>query len=304
MARVAVQDEEAAAALSKIKPLSPLPLIADVHFDPKLALLAIEGGADEVRVNPGTIRDPQDIRAIARLARDKRIPLRIGVNAGSIPPDFLPQKPLEVRMAELAARTVRMLEDMGFEDIEVSLKAFDVLPTVQANRMFATLFPYPLILGITESGLPRCGVIRSAVGIGTLLAEGIGEAVSVTLTTRDPREEVRAALEILRSLGLREGPVLVSCRACGRAEADIVELAEEVDRHLRNMKANIKVAVMGCVVNGPGEAREADVGLACGRGKGAIFRRGKIVRIVESSQYLEALLEEIRAEMEGRKAES
>ena len=293
--RVAVPDIEAARALSEIRRNSPLPVIADIHFDHRLALLALESGVDGVRINPGNITEPEKIAAIANAAKGRKIPIRIGVNAGSLPQTANPEAPLAERMVEVAMEQIRFLESLNLELIEVSLKAFDVPATIEANRAIAEMMPYPLHLGITEAGPPKTGSIRSAVGLGTLLYLGIGDSIRVSLSSRDPCDEVFAAYEILKSLELsRRGPILISCPSCGRAEVDIVGLAEAVEKRLNKLPdKNVKIAVMGCVVNGPGEARVADVGIACGKGRGVIFRKGEIVRTVEEKDFLEALMAEV-----------
>jgi (E)-4-hydroxy-3-methylbut-2-enyl-diphosphate synthase len=291
--RVAVPDAEAAEAVPAIKKETRIPLIADVHFDYRLALAALDAGVDGLRLNPGNISKEEHIVAIAGVARSRQVPIRIGVNAGSLPD--LPEgcESLAEKMVEAALTQVRLLESLDFNLIKLSLKAFDVPTTIAAYQLMADRVPYPLHLGITEAGLPRLGSIRSAVGIGILLYEGIGDTIRVSLTG-DPREEVIAGYEILKSLGLREkGPTLISCPTCGRCEVDIISLARAVEERLSGMSQPIKVAVMGCVVNGPGEARAADVGLACGRGRGAIFRKGLVVRTVEEEDFLEALMEEV-----------
>jgi len=294
LVRVAVPDNEAAQALSQIKRQSPLPIVADIHFDHRLALAALENGVDGVRLNPGNIRDPEKIAAVVGAAKERGVPIRIGVNAGSLPETANPEAPLAERMVQLAIEQVRFLESLDFELIEVSLKAFDVPATIEANRTIAEMMPYPLHLGITESGPPRTGSIRSAVGLGTLLYLGIGDSIRVSLSSRDPCDEVFVGYEILKSLELSQrGPTLISCPSCGRAEVDIVGLAEAVEQRLQNMERPITVAVMGCVVNGPGEAKAADVGIACGKGRGVIFRNGEIVRTVEERDFLEALMAEV-----------
>ncbi len=294
--RIAVPDMEAAGALAQIKRRSPIPLIADIHFDYRLALAAMESGVEQVRFNPGNIRDREHIAAIVRAARERSIPLRIGVNAGSLPHERRSGH-LAVHMAEAALEQIRLIEHLEYDRIEVSLKASDVLTTIEANRAIAERMPYPLHIGITESGPPRTGSIKSAVGLGTLLYLGIGDSLRVSLTTPDPCEEVFAGYEILKALELRQrGPRLVSCPTCGRCEArGFYELVESVEKRLAGMNATITVAVMGCVVNGPGEARDADVGLACGKGRGVIFKKGEKVRTVEEPDFLEALTAEIKA---------
>jgi (E)-4-hydroxy-3-methylbut-2-enyl-diphosphate synthase len=294
LVRVAVPDNEAAQALFEIKRQSPLPIVADIHFDHQLALAALESGVDGVRLNPGNIRDPEKIAAVVRAAKERGVPIRMGVNAGSLPETANPEAPLAERMVQLAMEQVQFLESLDFELIEVSLKAFDVPATIEANRAIAEMMPYPLHLGITESGPPKTGSIRSAVGLGTLLYLGIGDSIRVSLSSRDPCDEVFVGYEILKSLELsRRGPTLISCPSCGRAEVDIVGLAEAVEKRLQNMEKPLTVAVMGCVVNGPGEAKAADVGIACGKGRGVIFRKGEIVRTVEEKDFLEALMKEV-----------
>ncbi len=291
--RVAVLDNEAAKSLATIKKSVSLPIIADIHFDYRLALAALKAGVDGLRLNPGNIGDREQIAKVVAAAKEREVPIRIGVNAGSLPADFQPRAPLAERMVNMALEQIRFIESLNFNLIKVSLKAFDVPTTIQAYRTIADKTPYPLHLGITEAGLPRTGAIRSAIGIGILLYEGIGDTIRVSLTAH-PCEEVFVAYEILKSLGLRErGPILVSCPSCGRAEVDIVALAEAVSKRLEKLTKPIKVAVMGCVVNGPGEAKDADVGIACGKGKGAIFRKGKVVSTVSEDRLLETLMAEI-----------
>jgi (E)-4-hydroxy-3-methylbut-2-enyl-diphosphate synthase len=291
--RVAVPDMEAAGAIAAIKKGIRIPLIADIHFDYRLALAALEAGVDGLRLNPGNISDPEKVTLIVRKAKERAVPIRIGVNLGSLPPDYKPALSLPQRMAEAALEQVKLLESLDFDLIKVSLKAFDVPTTVQAYREIAGRMPYPLHIGITEAGTPRRGVIRSAVGIGILLNEGIGDTIRVSLTG-PPQEEVFAAYEILKSLNMRQhGPVLVSCPTCGRTEVDVVELANAVEERLTRIDKTIKVAVMGCVVNGPGEAKDADIGVACGRGKGVIFKKGEMLRTVPESDILSELMREI-----------
>jgi len=291
--RVAVPDREAAEALSTIKKAIHIPLIADIHFDHRLALMAINAGVDGLRLNPGNIRDPQHIKKVVLAARERDIPIRIGVNSGSLPPTSDATKPTVERMLDAAMNEIDLLESLDFGLIKVSLKAFDVPDTIEANRLLAKRMPYPIHLGITESGTPRRGAIRSAVGIGILLWEGMGDTIRVSLTG-DPREEVSAGYEILKSLGLSQrGPTLISCPTCGRSEVDVVALANAVEKRMARIEKPIKIAVMGCVVNGPGEAKNADVGIACGKGKGIIFSKGKQVRTVNESEFLAALMEEI-----------
>jgi (E)-4-hydroxy-3-methylbut-2-enyl-diphosphate synthase len=292
--RVAVPDTDAAHAIVDIKKKVSIPVIADIHFDYRLALAALKSGADGLRLNPGNISDPEHIAAVVHAAKERAVPIRVGVNAGSFPKSSKKKASTVQRMVDAALEEVRLLESLDFDLIKVSLKAFDVPTTIEAYQAIARKIPYPLHLGITEAGLPWAGSIRSAVGLGILLYEGIGDTIRVSLTTADACQEVEAAYEILKSLKLREhGPTLVSCPSCGRSETDIVGLAQIVEERLKGGTKPIKVAVMGCVVNGPGEAKDADVGIACGKGKGVIFRKGEKVRTVEEADFLEALMAEV-----------
>ena len=293
--RLAVPDEEAAQALSAIKRGVRVPLIADIHFDYRLALSALKAGVDGLRLNPGNIGDPEQIAAVVRAAKPREVPIRIGVNAGSLPEAADRHAAVAERMVNAALQQVRLLESLDFGLIKVSLKAFDVPTTIEAYRLAAERMAYPLHLGITEAGLPRAGAIRSALGIGILLYLGIGDTIRVSLTA-DPREEVIAAYEVLKGLNMRErGPVLVSCPTCGRCEVDLVGLARAVEDGLGKLdiRRPIKVAVMGCVVNGPGEAKDADVGIACGKGRGAIFKRGEVLCTVEEAGFLDGLMKAV-----------
>jgi (E)-4-hydroxy-3-methylbut-2-enyl-diphosphate synthase len=291
--RVAVPDKEAAESLATIKRSVSLPIIADIHFDYRLALAALQSGVDGLRLNPGNIGDKEKIARVVVAAKEKETPIRIGVNAGSLPANFQPDAPPAERMVNTALKQIRIMEGLDFDLIKVSLKAFDVPTTIQAYQMIADKMSYPLHLGVTEAGLPRTGAIRSAIGIGILLYQGIGDTIRISLSAH-PCEEVFVAYEILKSLGLRQrGPTLVSCPSCGRAEVDIIALAEAVSKRLEKISQPIKVAVMGCVVNGPGEAKDADVGIACGKGKGAIFRKGEVVSTAEEKDFLEALMAEV-----------
>jgi len=292
--RVAVPAIDAAKAIVDIKKKTSIPVIADIHFDYRLALESLKSGVDGLRLNPGNISDPEHIAKVVRVAKEREVPIRIGVNAGSLPKATKRKASLGERMVDAALDEVRLLESLDFDLIKVSLKAFDVPDTVEAYQAIAKKIPYPLHLGITEAGLPWSGAIRSAVGLGILLYEGIGDTIRVSLTTADACQEVEAAYEILKSLKLREhGPTLVSCPSCGRSETDIVGLAQLVEKRLKRVTKTIKVAVMGCVVNGPGEAKDADVGIACGKGRGVIFRKGEKVRTVEEADFLEALMVEV-----------
>ena len=295
LVRVAVPDAEAAHAIAAIKKGISIPLVADIHFDYQLALLALEAGADGLRLNPGNIGHPEKVRLVALAARERGVPIRIGLNAGSLPKTTDPRLSVAERMVNAALEHVQLLESLDFDLIKVSLKAFDVPTTIEAYRSIAGKIPYPLHLGITEAGTPRQGVIRSAVGIGSLLYTGIGDTLRVSLTAH-PVQEVLAGYEILKSLNLRQhGPVLVSCPSCGRAEVDIVRLAEAVEERLAAITKPIKVAVMGCVVNGPGEAAEADVGIACGKGKAVLFKKGKKIGVVAEKDFVSALMREVES---------
>ena len=293
--RVAIPDFEAAQAISTIKKNTPIPIIADIHFDYRLALEALKAGVDGLRLNPGNISDPEQIAKVVQAAKQRQIPIRIGINTGSLPPASKPCLSTSEHMVNAAMEQINLLENLDFDLIKVSLKAFDVPTTIEAYREIASKTSYPLHLGITEAGLPRAGAVRSAVGIGILLHEGIGDTIRVSLSA-NPCEEVITAYEILRCLDLRKhGPTLISCPSCGRAEVDIISLAESVDKRLKQISKPIKVAVMGCVVNGPGEAKDADVGIACGKGKGAIFKKGQVVSTVAEKDFLEALMAEVKS---------
>ncbi len=292
--RCAVPDMEAARALRAIRAASPIALIADIHFDYRLALAALEAGVDGLRLNPGNIGEAWKVREVVHVCGERQVPIRIGVNGGSLEKELLEKygHPTPEAMVESALGHIRILEELGFTAIKVSLKASDIRRTVQAYRLLAKQADYPLHIGITEAGTTWSGTIKSAIGLGVLLYEGIGDTLRVSLTG-DPVEEVRVGWEILKSLGLRErGPVFVSCPTCGRCQIDLIPVAEEVERRLRDLPRPITVAVMGCVVNGPGEAREADVGIAGGKGQGLLFRRGEVVRKVAEKELADALVEE------------
>ena len=295
--RVAVPDRTAAAALGDICRGSRLPVVADIHFDYRLALAALDQGVHKLRVNPGNIGGRDRVLAVARAAQGRRVPIRVGVNAGSLEPDLLARHgaPTAAALVSSALRHVQMLEEVGFGDIVVSLKAFDLPTAVAAYREMSRLRDYPLHVGITESGSALAGSVRSAVGIGTLLGEGIGDTIRVSLTG-SPVEEVKVGHEILKALGLRSaGPVFVSCPTCGRCEIDLLGIEAELREGLADVRTPIRVAIMGCVVNGPGEARLADFGLAGGRGAGIIFRHGQVVRRVAEANMVSELLQVIRA---------
>lgn len=294
--RLAIPDMAAANAIGKIKNCSELPLVADIHFDYRLALAVIDQGVDALRLNPGNITDPEQVKVVVKQAKQRHIPIRIGVNAGSLDKQLLDKfggHPTPEAMVESALHHISILENLDFYDIKVSLKANDVPMTIAAYQLMSETVDYPLHLGITESGTVKSGVIKSAVGIGSLLSQGIGDTIRVSLTG-DPLEEVRVANEILKSLGIREfGPTLVSCPTCGRCNINLEHLATEVERKLSTIKKPIKVAVMGCVVNGPGEAREADIGVAGGKGQGLIFRKGEIIKKVSERELMSEFFNEI-----------
>ena len=301
--RCAVPDQEAALALKDITAGSPIPVIADIHFDYRLALQAIESGVDGLRLNPGNIGGPDKVRAVVEAARARHLPIRIGVNAGSLPRDLLEKygHPTPEALVEAAWRHIHILEDMEYGNIKVSLKCHDVPLTLAAYRLLASQCDYPLHVGITEAGTVHSGLIKSAVGIGALLAEGIGDTIRVSLTG-DPAEEVKAGFEILKALGLRQhGATLISCPTCGRTSIDLEKLAGQVVAHLAGIKEPITVAVMGCVVNGPGEAREADVGIAGGKGEGLVFRRGEVLKKVPEEDLIPSLFVEIDKILDERK---
>ena len=293
--RCAVPDMAAAEGLKTICKESPVPVIADIHFDYKLALAAIEAGVDGLRLNPGNIGGEEKVRAVVEAAKERNIPIRIGVNAGSLPKDLLEKygHPTAEALVEAAWRHVRILEAMDYRNIKISLKAHDVPLTLEAYRLMAAQCDYPLHVGITEAGTVNSGIIKSAVGIGTLLAEGIGDTIRVSLTG-DPVNEVRVAYDILKSLGLREhGPTLISCPTCGRTQIDLIGLANQVETLVQGYPLDIKVAVMGCVVNGPGEAREADIGIAGGKGEAVLFIHGKPIKKLTGDNILDQFMDEI-----------
>jgi len=292
--RVAIPRDDALDGFERICADSPLPVVADIHFDHRLAIEASRRGAAKLRINPGNIGDMSRVDAVIDAAGEAGIPIRIGVNAGSLAAEYHDRDwPLPEKLSASAASFCEHFSDRGFEDIVVSAKASSVTATIDAYRLLASAVPYPLHIGVTEAGTAFSGTVKSAVGLGTLLADGIGDTLRVSLTA-PPEEEVRVAWEILASLDLRRrGPELISCPTCGRCEIDLVPIANAVEERLRSMSIPVKVAVMGCVVNGPGEAREADVGVAAGKGVGMLFRRGEPIRKVPESEIVSALLEEI-----------
>lgn len=286
--RVAVPDEAAARAFRKIRAVSPLPLIADIHFDHRLAVACADAGADGLRINPGNIGGEEKTLRVLQAARANGIPVRIGVNAGSLEKDLLRKHggPTAEALVESAARWARFCEKARFRKLKFSLKASDVATTVEAYRRFSRRFDYPLHIGVTEAGTLFSGTVKSAVGLGILLSEGIGDTLRVSLTG-PPEEEVRVGWQILKSLGLRErGPDFISCPTCGRVQIDVAGIARDVELRLATLQAPLKVAVMGCAVNGPGEAREADVGVAGGKGEGLIFMKGEIVKKVKEQEIV------------------
>jgi (E)-4-hydroxy-3-methylbut-2-enyl-diphosphate synthase len=292
--RVAVPDMAAAKAIGKIKKQIHIPLVADIHFDYLLALEAIKQGIDKVRINPGNIGGEEKVKAVVEACKAKKVPIRIGVNVGSIEKDLLRKYgPSPKAAVESCLRHVRILEKLNFKDILLSIKFSDVLPMIEAYRILAKKVPYPLHLGVTHAGTPFIGTLKNAMGIGTLLADGIGATLRVSLTG-PLEEEVKVGFGILKALGIRKiGPELISCPTCGRTEVDMLKLALKVESELSHIKKPIKVAVMGCVVNGPGEAREADIGLAGGKGAYAIFVKGKVLRSVKEKDALRELKKEI-----------
>ena len=294
--RVAVPDMEAAKALGEIKKQIHIPLVADIHFDYQLALEAINQGVDKIRINPGNIGSEEKIKAVVLACKKNKIPIRIGINGGSLEKDILKKYKNKVTaegMVESAMRHIKILERYNFKNILVSLKASDIKRTVEAYRLLAKKVDYPLHIGVTEAGTTFRGTIMSSIGLGILLYDGIGATLRVSLTA-DPVEEIGVAWEILKSLELRKrGITVTSCPTCGRTQIDLIGLAKKVEDSVKNIDKDIHVAVMGCVVNGPGEAREADIGVAGGKGMGAIFVKGKVIKSVPESEILEMLLEEI-----------
>ena len=294
--RVAVPDETAARALRAIHDASPIPVIADIHFDYRLALMALEAGLEGLRINPGNIGERKNVEMVVDAAKARGAVIRVGVNSGSVEKRLLEQYggPTPQAMVESALGHVRILEEHGFYDTKISIKSSSVLNTIECYRLLSQRCDYPLHLGVTEAGGVLRGAIKSSVGMGVLLSEGIGDTLRGSLTAA-PEEEMTVAWELLRALGLRQrGPEIISCPTCGRTEIDLIGLAQEVERRLRTENAPIKVAVMGCVVNGPGEAREADLGMAGGRDKGIIFRKGEVIRSVRGQEaLLAAFMEEL-----------
>lgn len=292
--RAAVPRVEDAPLITALKNAVSVPIVADIHFDYKIALACVEAGVDKIRINPGNIGGAENVRKVADACRKKSVPIRIGVNGGSLEKELLAKygKPTPEALVESALNHVKLLNDCDFDDIVISLKSSDVKLTIAAYRLLASKTRYPLHLGVTEAGTERMGIIKSSIGIGSLLCDGIGETIRVSLTA-DPLREVYAAKDILKACGMGSGAEIVSCPTCGRTKIDLIRLANRVEDMLRGVDKPIKVAVMGCVVNGPGEAREADVGVAGGTGEGLLFKKGEILRKVTEDKILEELKKEI-----------
>ncbi len=297
LVRITCNDVDAAQGLAEIVPRSPVPIIADIHYQYRLALAAIEAGVHGLRLNPGNIRKEEHIKAVAREAKARGLPIRVGVNAGSLDKDLLARygAPVPEALVESAQTEIRYLEEVDFPDIKISVKHSNVPSMIESYRLLADRVDYPLHLGVTEAGPPPAGLIKSVAGIATLLNEGIGDTIRFSLTA-DPVEEAKAGRQLLENLGLRErkGLDLIACPSCGRAEVDVIEVATSAQRALEAANLPVQVAVMGCVVNGPGEAREADIGIAAGRGRGHLFIKGQVVRVVPEGEMVEALLDEAR----------
>lgn len=293
--RVTVPDEEAAKAIKTIRKNIHIPLVADIHFDYRMAIMAMENGADKIRINPGNIGGTDKIKAVVDCAREKNIPIRVGVNSGSLEKELLNKYNgvTAEALVESALDKVRIIEELGYDNLVVSIKSSDVLMCVRAHELIAKQCKYPLHVGITESGTVYSGNIKSAIGLGIILGQGIGDTIRVSLTG-DPLEEIKSAKLILKTLGLKKGGIeVVSCPTCGRTKIDLISLANEVEKMVLKYPYDIKVAVMGCVVNGPGEAREADLGIAGGNGEGLLMRKGEIIKKVPECELLEALKEEL-----------
>lgn len=299
--RAAVPRVEDAALITALKKAVNVPIVADIHFDYKIALACVEAGVDKIRINPGNIGSAEKVRAVADACRERGIPIRIGVNSGSLEKELLSKygSPTPEALTESALRHVGLLNDCGFDDIVISIKSSNVKLMIAAYRLLASRVDYPLHLGVTEAGTEKMGILKSAVGIGSLLCDGIGDTIRVSLTA-DPVKEVGAARDILRACGMGGGAEIVSCPTCGRTKIDLIPLAEQVEKLLEDVDIPIKVAVMGCAVNGPGEAREADIGIAGGCGEGIIFRKGEILRKVPENMLLDELKKEIDLIQKGR----
>lgn len=293
--RCTVPTMEAAKALAQIKKQIHIPLVADIHFDYQMAIAAMENGADKIRINPGNIGSSERVKAVVNVARERNIPIRVGVNSGSLEKELVEKYGgvTAEGLVESALKQVRIIEDFGYENLVISIKSSDVLMCVKAHELLAEKTDYPLHVGITEAGTVMSGSIKSAIGLGLILSQGIGDTIRVSLTG-DPVEEIKAAKLILRTLGLRKGGIeVVSCPTCGRTQINLIELAGKVEKLVEQYDLDIKVAVMGCVVNGPGEAKEADIGIAGGIGEGLLIKKGKILKKVPEAQLLDALKEEL-----------
>ncbi|MBN2245537.1 MAG: flavodoxin-dependent (E)-4-hydroxy-3-methylbut-2-enyl-diphosphate synthase [Candidatus Aminicenantes bacterium] len=296
MVRLAIPDRESVSALKKIREQTTVPLIADIHFDHRLALAAVDSGIDGLRINPGNIGSKGKVKEVVSAAKQRMIPIRIGVNAGSLEKELLRKygEATPEAMVESAIRHIRILEDLDFQLIKVSLKASDVLRTVKAYELIAEQYDYPLHAGITEAGSLLSGSVKSSVGLALLLSKGLADTIRVSLTA-PPEEEVRVAYLILNSLGLRSGGLnIISCPICGRCEVDLMRISAQIERKLSDVQAELTVAIMGCMVNGPGEAKEADIGLACGRENAVIFRQGKLLRKIEEKDIVEEFVKEVK----------
>lgn len=303
LVRVAVFDKEDAYAIKEIKKGIHIPLVADIHFDYKLALIAIESGIDKVRINPGNIGSIEKVKAVVDACKEKHIPIRIGVNGGSLEKDILEKygEPTPEGMVESAMKHVKILEDLDFHDIVISLKSSNTMLTIKAYELASKTFPYPLHVGVTEAGTALGGTIKSALGIGTLLYEGIGNTIRVSLSD-DPVEEIKVAKILLKELGLLKGvPTLVSCPTCGRIQYDLIPIAKEMEDFLKDIHLDITVAIMGCAVNGPGEARHADIGIAGGVGEGLLIKHGEIVKRVKQEDMVQTLKDEILKMVEEKR---
>ena len=304
--RVAVLDMEAALAIREIRRQITIPLIADIHFDHRLAVAAMENGAQGIRINPGNIGGPEKLTRVVDAAKAHHVPIRVGVNSGSVEKDILARHghPTPAALVESAIRNIRLLENLHFYEQKISIKSSDTLVTIDAYRLLANQCDYPLHLGVTEAGGLIAGTVKSSVALGMLLYEGIGDTFRISLT-RDPVEEIRVSYELLRALRIRErGPELISCPTCGRCQINLFHLAEKVEEYIQSIDTNLKIAVMGCVVNGPGEAKEADIGLAGGNGVGIIFKKGELYKKVPEEQLLEVFIEELKAMVRERRKES
>ncbi len=300
--RLSIPNMDSIETIRRLKKTVSMPIVADIHFDYRLAIASVDAGVDKIRINPGNIGSEEKVRAVVNACKAKNVPIRIGVNGGSLERELLERygSPTPEAMVESAMRHVRILERLDFHDIVISIKSSDVKKMIAAYRLLAKVCDYPFHLGVTEAGTKDMGVVKNAIGIGSLLAEGIGSTIRVSLTA-DPVEEIYAGFRILKALDLVEGACqLVSCPTCGRTKIPVVEIAERVEKALEKNRSGLKVAIMGCAVNGPGEAREADVGIAGGNGEGLIFKKGKIIKKVPQGQLFDALMDEIN-EMSGNK---